>query len=113
MTRTRPPTRRSTGNRWWRLFEQAEARKNWPGRSKPRPRWAAIGSNRLIWTRAVGTTDSLRPSARSLSAYDGDYGKRLRLERESLERAAAWFASRRSTGAARETGSIPPESSSS
>jgi len=31
--------------------------------------------------------------------------KRLRLEREILARAAAWFA--------RETGSIPPESSSS
>ena len=39
--------------------------------------------------------------------------KQLRLEREILAKAAAWFASRRNTGTVRETGSIPPESTSS
>ena len=39
--------------------------------------------------------------------------KQLRLEREILAKAAAWFASRRNTGTVRETDSVPPKSSSS
>ncbi len=51
--------------------------------------------------RGEGLTTGEREEMRRLRREN----KRLRLERESLAKAAAWFA--------RETGSVPPDSSSS
>jgi transposase len=89
--------RRSFGARWSSWCVPGVIRPIWLANSNPRPRRSAIG-----WPAAdAGLSAAEREELSRLRREN----KQLRLERDILSRATAWFA--------RETGVIPSGSSGS
>ena len=105
-----PPMRRSFGGKWSSWCVPGVIRPIWLANSNPRPRRSATGLPRP--TGRTGRREAKPAADAGLSAAEREEltrlrreNKQLRLERDILSRATAWFA--------RETGVIPSGSSGS
>ena len=100
------PIRRSFGAKWLTWSALDAIRRTSPVSSNRPRRRSATGSRNLIGERAAGRrgpTSYRSPTAQLIRLRREN--KQLRLERDILSRAAAWFA--------RETGAVPSGSSNS
>ena len=96
--------RRSSGDRWWSWYERVAAQILWPRNSSPPARtirnWV-IQAERDEGVRRDGPS---RPEQEELRRLRRE-NKQLRIEREILAKATAWFAREADPGSGPSTSS--------